>query len=228
MSELKARAGRGPAEHAHEGLEQIAVAVGDALQRLLAPLLEERIPGLPPRKLPEGYPPAGGLRSLAVKDIIQQRQGEPRVGVALRRYSALPIDFEVLAQTRDRNALAATCGAEQPCPGNNVSFRDLLFKLLQLFIPDALDIDLPADRASKPGKRCLIQARAVGWPLFLLEDRSREGKTGRYAAIAAVRLREERIDLEGGLEPGHGIWYRVSARKAIRKLRSPHYQEMSN
>ena len=66
-------------------------------------------------------------------------------------------------------------------------------------------------------KRRLVQARAVGRMLFLSEDRSRESKTGRYTALAAIRLREERIDLEGGLEPGHGIWYRVSARKAIGK-----------
>lgn len=97
------------------------------------------------------------------------------MGVALRRYSALPIDLEVLAQTPDRNAPAVACGAEQPCPGNDVSFRDPLFKLLQLFVPDALDIDLLADRAAKPGKRCLIQAWAIGRPLFLFKDRRREG-----------------------------------------------------
>jgi len=139
------------------------------------------------------------------------------VGVALRRYRSLHIYFEVLAQTRDRNALAAPSGAEQPCPGNNVTSRDLLFKLLQLFIPDALEIDLPADAAPKPGKRLLIQARAARRPLFLLEDRSSKGKAGCHAALAAVRLREERIDLEGGLESGHDVWYRVYARKAIGK-----------
>jgi len=155
----------------------------------------------------------------ALQDVVEQRQREPRMGMALRGHMALPIDLEVLAEALMVIVLplflAPRSFAREPISMVSIFFLSSLPVLPGCSRYSPVCRPVPRGRQQRPGGYGGSR-RAV----FLFDDCSGKGKAGRYPAVAAVGLRQMFVEFKGGLDLGHGVRHRLPGMICLKESRS--------